>query len=238
MSRWSEGCYPTLEQVERREREARERAAKQAATAAAAERTWRAAESALLPRIERGDVAAMREFIQALTTRHGITIETRTVMPAGASAYANIPARRIVVPPLDGPEAFAIYLHETGHVLAEPCRGGDHQPDRSVTRWHHCVKCESEAWRIALELAPFSRQMFARLQWSLQTYRRKTPAPARALQAADQLTGSLTWAQSVQRRRKHQWRLEALAGWKSDLARYRAEEDRASRERRRRWFGD
>jgi hypothetical protein len=174
----------------------------------------------LLPTMTVAEQArAYTEIAESLALEHDYTIEWRrpSAMPKGASAYADWSRRRIVVPTIEGPidqveQRFAIKLHEAGHILAGPCRGADHQPDPTVKDWHHCLRCETLAWERAMELWPFSREMFGRLQWSLGTYRRKTPGPATAVAALDRQCSNLTYAEHVHRRvdikqALHAWRL-------------------------------
>jgi hypothetical protein len=104
------------------------------------------------------------------------------------------------VPIIDGDveERFAVCLHEIGHILAEPCSGGDHKPDPSESRWHACLRCETLAWSHAMRIWPFSRGMFARLQSSLGIYRHSTPGPVSAVAALDRQRGTLAWAEHRQ----------------------------------------
>ena len=72
-------------------------------------------------------------------------------------------------------------------------RCAPHQPNPSVTRWHHCVRCETEATEIAMRLVPFTREMHARLASGLKSYRQSTPALASEKQRLDQLAGTIAW---------------------------------------------
>jgi len=74
-----------------------------------------------------------------------------------------------------------------------------------------------------MSLFPFSREMFAKLRWALQTYRRTTKGPATAVDALDRQCGSLTWAQSRQA-----W---AVKGEKTGLNRKREQLERARKGR-------
>ena len=67
------------------------------------------------------------------------------------------------------------------HRHTRPRERGTAPADPSERRWHHCAFCETEGWRIAMTLAPFSREMHARLRQSLTWYRQRTPASAATL---------------------------------------------------------
>lgn len=93
---------------------------------------------------------------------------------------------------------------------------GAHLRNEAVREWWHCLECERQAWSQALRLFPFSRRMFQRLQNSLRGYRRTTPAPPQAIDAADQLASNLTWARDRQARVATALRRERQAlVWKS-----------------------
>jgi hypothetical protein len=150
---------------------------------------------------ERGRVDAMREAIRLLAERDGITVEVRTEMPSGAAAYASWRGRSITIPPIENATTFAIALHELGHLRAGECTGREpHRPDPSVTRWHHCIKCELDAWAEALKLVQFSREMFTELQRGLRSYRRMTPAAHAEVDKLDRMTGTVTYAEARQKR--------------------------------------
>lgn len=171
-------------------------------------------------RAEAGDVAAMGRVIELLAKAHRFTIDTRTEMPKGAAAFANWSTRTVTIPPVTDEQTFATALHEVGHILAGECpRSEPHRPDPKVTRWHHCIACEREAWRVAMTLVPFSRAMHARLQQSLRTYRRTTPASAAEIARLDQLAGTVTWAMAYSKRRRWQDRLGAVERWQRELGR-------------------
>ena len=172
--------------------------------------------------VERGQVPAMRRVISLLAERHNFTIEVREAMPDGAVAFAQCGRRNIVIPPIVDAETFAVALHEAGHILAERCtRRAPHQPDPTVTRWSHCLKCETDAWEQAMRLVPFSKEMHDRLRSALKTYRRSTPGPASEVQRLDELSGTIAWRLDQQRRRKWQMRCDAVARWKTELERER-----------------
>jgi hypothetical protein len=185
-------------------------------SAASAEGAKRDSIRRALPDMNAPDRAtAYTAIVESLAREHNATVEWRHPSQIkGASAYADWTTRTIVVPRIDSDveERFAVCLHELGHVVAGRCRGADHQPDPTVKEWHHCLRCETLAWERAMELWPFSREMFGRLQWSLGTYRRKTPGPATAVAALDRQCSNLTYAEHVHRRvdikqALHAWRL-------------------------------
>jgi hypothetical protein len=185
-----------------REEEARRKAER--------ERQQAARRTAIRPRLEAalraaeaGSVDGMRQVIALIGEPDRITVDVRQQMPEGASAFAIWQTRTIVIPPIVDGETFAVALHEAGHVLAGDCTGREpHRPDRSVTRWHHCIACEVNAWAEALKLAPFSRAMFERLQQSLRTYRRTTPAAAAEIARLDRVAGTVNWALEREKRRR------------------------------------
>jgi hypothetical protein len=160
-----------------------------------------------------------KRLIEALAQRQKITIEWRERMPVGAAAFANWRKRLIVIPPIgvnhDIDVDLAIALHEMGHIRAGACTNREpHRRDPQVRDWWHCIACETAAWREGMTLYPFTREMFARLQQSLRTYRSKTPAPTEAIAALDRLKGNLTWHEDKQRRRTWQMRLDLVKQWK------------------------
>jgi hypothetical protein len=169
----------------------------------------------LLPHVEAVNIAAMRKTVGLLAKKHRFTVEVRTTMPSGASAYADSRRRNIVVPPITDEDTFAVCLHEAGHILAGECpRREPHRPDPTVTRWHHCLECEVSAWQHAMQLIPFSRAMHERLAESLQSYRRSTPGSAAAVERLDRLAGSVSWAEDVSRRRREREREAFAAHWR------------------------
>jgi hypothetical protein len=205
---WVHEIYDSAEPM-RRELERR----KQAEAARRAESE--AGLALAIPHAERGSVAAMRKVMEPLAVRHGFTIETRTTMPAGAAAFAQCDRRNIVIPPIVDAETFAIALHEAGHVLAERCtRRAPHQPDPTVTRWHHCLACETNAWTVAMRLVPFTKEMHDRLRSALKTYRRSTPGPASEKQRLDRIAGTVFYAEEKQKRLKWQMLLDRQAAVK------------------------
>ena len=167
---------------------------------------------AAIPEIQRGSVAAMKQVAALLCERHNVKVDERTTMPSGASAYAIWGSRTIVVPPIVDEKTFAVRLHELGHVLQGECPGREpHRPDPNERRWHHCIACESDAWRCATALVPFSREMHETLRNSLQTYRRMTPASASALQTLDQIAGTVAYMEERLKwikMREREWRME------------------------------
>jgi len=151
-----------------------------------------------------GKGAEYTALVNRIAQEHNVKVDwrNRSDIPRDSFAFARVRAREIVVPHIQGDEAscqqiLAVCLHELGHCLAEPCRGGDHAPVNDG-RWHNCLRCEQLAWSCALELAPFSRAMFAELQRGLRIYRRKVPGPKSAVAALDRQCGSLAFAESRQ----------------------------------------
>jgi hypothetical protein len=137
-----------------------------------------------------------RAHIDRVLTEYAITVEWRLpcAMPRGAAAFADRRRRHIVCPPITSEVDVAIALHEAGHCLAEPCRGGLHRPNRAVKDWHHCIRCETLAWALAgLLIRPlrWTTPMHARLAQSLEHYRQRTPASAEALGELARLTSNL-----------------------------------------------
>ena len=193
----SAAAYGRMLQERRRKQaeEERRRAERRAAAMAQLEPLVGPAES--------GSVEAMREVVRLLTEGHGIAVEIREHMPSGVSAYANWGTRTITIPPIVDAGTFAVALHECGHVLASQCPGREpHRPDPSVRRWHHCIRCEVDAWLQAMRLVPFSRAMFDRLRSSLGSYRRSTPAAQAEIERLDRVSGTVTWAMERQKRRR------------------------------------
>lgn len=178
--------------------------ARKAATTRAAVLRYQREREPLMKLIRNNDVSAMEALCRSIAEERGIAIEVRDVMPAAAhggrvSAFASGKAGergcRIVVMPMRSMVDGAVWAHEIGHTLAEPCRGPQHQPDRSEKVWHHCLRCETAAWERALKLAPFSRPMFARMRQSLiGFYAKNTPAPAVVLKAASAVTSDMNYA--------------------------------------------
>lgn len=175
--------------VARAEKESR---AKQAA----AEQTERDRLRRALPRMtDRDCAAAFTQIVESFTREHGITIEWRSEMEL--DGYAHPRKRRIVVPRIAGTrptceERFAVCLHEIGHVLSEPCRGGDHRRAKSGA----CLRCEVLATRRSMQLWPLTRPMFETLRWALGTYRDgSAPKPQTAVAALDTTRGTVHFGQ-------------------------------------------
>jgi len=152
-----------------------------------------------------GKAAEYTALVNQIAKEHNVKVDwrNRSDIPRDSFAFARVRAREIVVPHISGDEAscqqiLAVCLHEVGHVLSEECRGGDHAPV-SDGRWHSCLKCEQLAWARALELAPFSRAMFAELKRGLGVYRRNVPGPKSAVAALDSQCSPLTFATHRQR---------------------------------------
>lgn len=162
--------------------------------------------------------AEMAAVVARIARGHGIVIEWRapSQMPAGVAAYA-VGRNRIVIPGIVDAVTFAVVLHELGHCLSEPCRGGDHRPDPRVKEWSHCVRCEQLAWQKAMELHEFSPAMFRRLQWSLGLYRQTTPAPCTAIEALDRQRGTVAYREHQQRVRRHEERVRWLRAQRESL---------------------
>jgi len=184
---------------ERQEAETRQQAAEALELAAAR----RAAEL--------GSVDAMRRICESIERTHRITNETRSVMPLGVAAFAEWRQRHIVTPPITSETAFAIRLHEVGHILAGECTNREpHRRNPEVMDWSHCVECERAAWAQALKLVPFSRAMFERLKASLTTYHRRTPAAVGVVAAVRRLSSDTTYAEMVNKRLAQQVRCDQI----------------------------
>ena len=168
-------------------------------------------------RVEAGDPAAMRSFLERLCREQKISI----IWTANSDQWLARGLREVSIPPPIDHSAFAIALHEVGHCLAGPCAGSHHQAQREG-RTHRCLECERLAWEKARMLVPFSRAMFEKLRQCLSTYRRgRTPAPPAAKQRADREMGFVQWGLEHQRRIKWQARVDAVARWKRELERER-----------------
>ena len=119
----------------------------------------------------------MRAHVADVCSAYNVRIEIRERMPHGAGGFAT--GRRVVVPPLNSEEAFAVTLHEIGHVLSGRCSYKDphlrDQSTRDSDTWHRCLQCERDAWRAAIGVsAPIpwtetmQRRMTESLTWCLQ----------------------------------------------------------------------
>ena len=171
--------------------------------------------------------ASARRLVTALELTHRITTTWTTAQPASA----RITARHVVAPPITTPESLAVWLHEAGHVLAGPCpkraphldsdgRTLDEKIEDSVRRREgrvrSCVACETAASLKALALAPFSREMHARLAKALQSYLRETPATAAARAHARRFVSEDEWRRALHERVQHQIRMDQyreIMGW-------------------------
>jgi len=114
----------------------------------------------------------------------------------GAAAWAEIKRGRIVAPCLDSEVEIAIAFHEIGHLLAEPCSGGDHYRDPAQKDWWCCLRCEICAWSFAVPLCaplPWSQTMHARLTQSLRHYKSSTPGHQEAVRLLDRLASPLRY---------------------------------------------
>lgn len=93
--------------------------------------------------------------------------------------------------------------------------GGDHQAH--VDRWDKCLRCERDAWDVAMRWCLFSPAMFAEPRRGLGIYRGSTPGPASAVEALDRTRGTITLAEQRQRqRRRWQDRVAQVDTWKRD----------------------
>src|SRR5262245_33212808 len=220
----------TMEERERQERQKAREKERQERLRQQQERERRAAMEArlvpLLAATERGSVQARREAAAIICERERVEVVERSVSELsalGVGAYAMCGSRRaIVVPPIVDAETFATRLHEVGHLLAGRCGGGDHQPDQKVTHWHHCLRCEVDAWQHAMWLAPFTRHMFQRLRRALKSYRAGTPGPVSARNAVDRLRGTVTFASEKIRRLKWDARIQRQARAMAEITRFDA----------------
>jgi hypothetical protein len=218
MSRpWTRDWFAESERIrERIKREvAEEGRRRQADEAATAERRQLAEMTA---GIARGDVAAMDRHIEWIARRHDIR---RFVQPGIFSA--NKPYRYVVGPAIRTITDYSAWLHELSHVIAEPCRGGLHDPHYvENNRYVNCIRCEDLAWRGALELTlvPFTPAMFEHLRRSVRSYRH-TPAPAAAIRDLEATSGSVRFAEHRQTRINRDWRLEKQAAANASVERDR-----------------
>lgn len=174
----------------------------------------------LMPAVEQGDVAAMQRVAAIVQATYGLYVEERTNMPSDVSAFFTWRTKTATVPPIIDAETFAVRLHEFGHGIAGECpRLEPHRPDPTVRQWHHCIACETAAWRAALDAVPFSLGMFRRLQSALRTYRGMTPASSAALSELDTLVSfEKTYAIPRQERVVAQHQRELVAMWQQELA--------------------
>lgn len=134
--------------------------------------------------------AGAQRLVRTIATRLGIELFVNPAMPASGLAYRS--QRRIELKPLtrdvDPWTWVAVALHECGHVLSPPCRGADHFHDRDASsKYSYCLACETEAWRRAMALFPFSDAMHERMVESLRHYLKTTSAPFTARVAAEAL---------------------------------------------------
>jgi hypothetical protein len=140
-------------------------------------------------------------------------------MPSGVAGYANWQRGEAVCRPITDEASAAVVIHELGHLVAGDCPNEEpHRRDTKVTDWWHCIACETEATRIALQLVPCTAAMHERLAQSLKAYRRSTPASPSAIAALDRLTNPLARLEGKQARVRQQHRLEQHAMWKEELA--------------------
>jgi hypothetical protein len=170
---------------------------------AAAARQLRDEEAAALRLIHSSStrVEGYRRYFDVLVRRHNIKVEWRTAMPDGVAAYAISRRRTIVVPPIVSDQDFAVCLHEAGHCIAGKCSNKEpHRRNPAVTDWWHCVACETEAWEIAMRIAPFTEAMHEHLRRCLATYRRITPASAAAVTTLDHVASFTGYAKAKQAR--------------------------------------
>jgi hypothetical protein len=105
------------------------------------------------------------------------------VAASGTNAYAWASLREIEVPPIISAGSYAVFLHETGHVL-RPCEPS-HVRVKSGSDTC-CVRCELNAWVWATETArPFwMLAMHERMSASLGTYASYCTEPERVELAA------------------------------------------------------
>ena len=173
----------------------------------------------LMLAVERDDVEAMRLVAEIVRAKYGFRVEERTVMPFGVAAFFDSRTRTAVVRPITNEETFASRLHEFGHGIVGPCPQREpHRIDPTVRDWWNCIACETAAWRAALDLVPFTLPMFQRLQASLGTYRRTTPAGPAALRELDTLVSfRQTYAEPTQRKVETAVRREWLAQVQAEL---------------------
>jgi hypothetical protein len=177
----------------------------QAADAAAA---WVTA----IEQAERGNVDAMQQVAGLLAARHNITIVTWSRMPEGARAFYDWSNDVAYCPAIVDVDTFAVVVHELGHGLCGRCPGREpHRRDPTVTNWHHCLQCETNAWSAAVQSVPFSREMFHTLQRSLGIYRGMTPGPPAAVSELDRVRSFLFYATHKQARFKQRERLDKQA---------------------------
>lgn len=172
------------------------------------ERAFRAAVEPILPLVDRHEVAALTEYVEALAIRWDTSViwQRPSVFPSGAAAFADWQHRRITLPILEvgHEDRFAVALHEQGHIVAGPCTGRDHYRDPHQKDWHRCLACETSAWRWALRLAPQSclELVHARLRSSLEQYSETTPGPREAFRALEELRGGIALLTEKQKRRE------------------------------------
>lgn len=162
----------------------------------------------LLSGLAAGNCDAMTAFVEAVAKRHGFTCiwqQAKLFEGTGSAAWADWGARTIRVPIIAGAEDFAVALHEAGHIVAGACtRQPPHFAQPEEKRWHKCLECEAEAWRIALEqLSPTSalEAVHARLRRSLEIYTDSTPGTHPAFDKIKRLRSGLA-LRTVQHRHR------------------------------------
>ena len=169
---------------------------------------------ALAKRAEQGDVQAMRETAQLLATHYQIRLVESPTGDRNMAAFRHGERVALIAPIVDL-DTLAIALHEMGHGIEGDCPNrGEHYAERNGNVVA-CLACETAAWRAALDAVPFSREMFARLQDALASYRSTTPGTAAARAALDETTSTRMYMGAKQRhltlamRRERQQRVEA-----------------------------
>jgi hypothetical protein len=176
---------------------------------------------ALMPLIRRSRIEGWIELAKLITRTFRIEPTWKApegLAAEGAGGYADTYARNIHVPYLRDARAFAIFLHEAGHVVAndeERCSSANGHQGQTSGRWWHCVRCERRAWEVARRLLfpYFDKDMYAELNRGLSSYRRTTPASESEGAATDRMLGARGWTDERLRQLTESWsreRLEAL----------------------------
>ena len=129
--------------------------------------------------------AAVRRYqahLQQLLQVHDITASFEAASHAG---YSWPGLRVIEIPPIRSSEAYAIGLHEVGHVVA-PC--ARHQRHARAKHDPPCCACEIAAWHFAIDRAvEWIPTMHTTLAYALGTYR-KNATPDEQIEL-DQMVG-------------------------------------------------
>jgi len=154
---------------------------------------------------EKTRAAAYREWIKPFARLHNIDIILHAKDDEAGSLpnWANWRQRQIVVRPIIDDQRFAVALHEAGHILTDDCpRVAPHYVDPEVRDWHHCLKCELDAWQVAMRVAPvWTAGMHARMRSGLSSYVNGTPGSMLVREEIERVLSDATFMDQQLRRR-------------------------------------